>query len=87
MPSLLLASDSSASVEKGTASRELRPETRGQVRHLLVPCGPARGPLPHLAGAVRRLLALGERLFEEREIHGLDKVAPERVLATPRNTC
>lgn len=38
-------------------------------RHVGVGRGAASRPLPHLAGAVRRLPAVGERAFEEREIH------------------
>ena len=49
--------------------RKLVAERLREVRHLLVACGSARGPLPHLAGAERRLAEFCERLFEEGQIH------------------
>ena len=74
VPSAECASSSSESVENGTVSVELLAERARQVRHLGVAGDPARGPFPHLAGAEGGLAAVGERLFEERQIHAF-KVA------------
>ena len=45
---------------------ELGAQGRGQVRHLVVAAGAARGPFPHLAGAEGGLAAVGESLFKQR---------------------
>ena len=39
---------------------ELAAQPHGEIRHLSVSRGPARGPLPHLRGAIRRLSARGQ---------------------------
>ena len=44
-------------------------EPGGQVRHVGVGVGAARGPLPYLSGAEARLAAISELLLEQLEIH------------------
>ena len=53
--------------------RERRSQPLRQSRHLLVRRHATGCPLPDLTAAVRRLAALGERLLEEREVHGWER--------------
>jgi hypothetical protein len=67
----------------GHSLGQVRPQRRREVRHLVEAAGPARGPLPHLLGAEGGLARIGERRFEEREVHG---PRVERACASPSSS-
>jgi len=54
-------------------AREPLAQLQREVRHLVVGGRAARRPLPHLAGAEVRLLARGESIVEQLEVHASEK--------------
>ena len=77
VPSRERASVSSVSVEYGTEAASSPRSAAGRFVISLVAGAAARSPLPHLGGAVGGLAAVGQRLLEEREVHGAHGSRPK----------